>query len=335
MAVAGAGDFYRGEIAGQIAADMKANGGWITLDDLKNFPEPGVQSPLKSTYRGWDVYSLPPPTGGWVVLQALNILESAPAAELSGDSENRWIWLAEALRVCHGNRLQTPITDLVHYEPQALEKVDKAAARKLLSIIERPGSGETTHFSIVDGEGMGVGVTQSLNAYFGARAASAGLGFLYNDYMHEFEVGQPDHPFNLRPGAMPYSSMSSTILSRDGEVELVVGSPGSKRIISAVVQVVSHWIDVGKGIEAAVRAPRLHVVPDDQLFLEARQTQVPASLLLQLELRGYNIVRPLSSLFRENLNPYFGGVHAVARENGRWHGAADPRRDGRVGTAWR
>ena len=132
---------------------------------------------------------------------------------------------------------------------------------------------------------------------------------------------------------MPYSSMSGTILAKNGNPVLAVGSPGSKRIISAVVQVVSHWVDVKKGIKAAVAAPRLHVVPEDDLFLELRQKQIPLPLLLKLELRGYSVVRPLTTLFKEDLNPFFGGVHAVALENGVWDGAADPRRDGTVGKA--
>ena len=133
---------------------------------------------------------------------------------------------------------------------------------------------------------------------------------------------------------MPYSSISPTILSKDGEPALVVGSPGSQRIISAVVQVISHWVDVGKGIEAAVSAPRLHVEPRNQLYLEPHQIGISPSLLLDLERRGYHVVRPLSSLYMGNLNPYFGGVHAVAREESEWRGASDPRRDGVVGNAW-
>jgi gamma-glutamyltranspeptidase/glutathione hydrolase len=195
-----------------------------------------------------------------------------------------------------------------------------------------PGSGgETTHFSLVDGQGMVVAVTQSLNGYYGAKVAHPTLGVLYNDYMRELEVDRPGDPFALRPDALPYSSMSATILLHEGRPSLAVGSPGSKRIISAVVQVVSHWVDVGRGIRTAVEAPRLHVVPEDDLFMEARG--VPAAHLLELERRGYSIVRPLSSLHKGDLNPFFGGVHAVAWEGREWTGAADPRRDGAVDAA--
>jgi len=334
LAGKGAVDFYRGKIALEIASDMKAHQGWITLQDLKEFPEPVTVTALKGTYRGWDVYTLPPPTGGWEALQALNILEHAPNEDLNKDTDHRLIWLAEALRICHRNRRKTPISDHENYEREVSEKTSKDRAFDLVKSVDRPGAGETTHFSIVDGKGMAVGVTQSLNSYFGAKVANPKLGLLFNDYMAEFKLNRPKHPFALRPKGIPYSSMGATILSRDGEPALVVGSPGSHRIISAVVQVISHWIDVGKGIEAAVSSPRLHVEPKNQLYIEPRQFRIPPSLLLELEQRGYNIVRPLSSLYKGDLNPYFGGVHAVAREESGWLGASDPRRDGAVGYAW-
>jgi gamma-glutamyltranspeptidase/glutathione hydrolase len=242
------------------------------------------------------------------------------------------VWLAEALRVAHGRRLDDPIENLLTYEEEVRRRIGAERARELRSEMDVPGhGGETTHFSLVDGQGMAVAVTQSLNNYYGAKVAHPELGILYNDYMQELEVGRPDHPFALGPDALPYSSMSATILSREGRPVLAVGSPGSKRIISAVVQVVSHWVDVKRGIRAAVEAPRLHVVPEDDLFMEARG--VPASHLLELEKRGYSIVRPLSSLHKGDLNPFVGGVHAVAWEGREWEGAADPRRDGAVGHA--
>jgi gamma-glutamyltranspeptidase/glutathione hydrolase len=154
------------------------------------------------------------------------------------------------------------------------------------------------------------------------------LGFLYNDYMNEFEIGQPDHPFALRPYGMPYSSMSPTILAKNGKAHLALGSPGSARIISAVAQVIQLCVDAGIGIESAVAAKRIHVVPDDKLYLEA--PDLADSVRTALAQRGYQITEPRMDLVNGDLNPYFGGVHAIARENGKWIGAADPRRDGAV-----
>lgn len=329
LATAGADDFYRGEIARAIDRDMREHGGWLTYDDLASFDEPSITTPLVGTHRGYDVYTLPPPTGGWVVLQALNVLEQAPGELLAGHDDEAAIWMAEALRAVHGNRKERPVQDLESYEDGVRRRTSKARAEELVREFELGGSGETTHFSVVDAEGNAVACTQSLNAYFGAKVLSPELGVLYNDYMREFVTDDADHPFALRPDGLPYSSMSATILAKDGRPVLALGSPGSRRIISAVIQVANHWVTQREGVRAAVAAPRLHVLPeDDTLMIELRPTS--RTLLLELERRGFHPSIPLSSLFEGRLNAYFGGVHAVALDGDRWAGAADPRRDGAV-----
>jgi gamma-glutamyltranspeptidase/glutathione hydrolase len=322
LAQHGAEDFYTGEIARAIASDMAANGGWLSLQDLEQLPQPAELHPLRGSYRGWDVYTLPPPGGGWVVLQMLNLLEQSPSEALASDSPGRIPLLGQALRIGHRTRRDTPVRDLVDYGADVAEKIDKARARELLEV----GAGETTHFSVADGDGMAVAVTASINFAFGAKAADSSLGFLYNDYMREFVLGDPGHPFALRPNAMPYSSMSPTILAREGEPVLALGSPGSARIISAVVQVAQLWVDDGLDIETAVAAPRLHVIPDSALFVEWREA--PDSVLMLMEQRGFVLSEPRASWDLQGRNAYFGGVHAVARRGGTWRGAADPRRDG-------
>ncbi|RMD99058.1 MAG: hypothetical protein D6814_06295 [Calditrichaeota bacterium] len=209
-----------------------------------------------------------------------------------------------------------------------MPKISKEHAKHLLQEMRAKDTGETTHFSVVDARGMAVSVTASINAYFGAREANAKLGFLYNSYMHEFKTGQPHHPFALRPRAMPYSSMSPTIVAREGKPYLALGSPGSSRIISTVAQVIQLWIDTKMGIQQAVAAPRVHVVPKNKLYLESQR--LAPDLLARLKQQGYRLSTPRTDLARGGLNPYFGGVHAVAFEQGHWVGAADPRRDGRV-----
>jgi len=327
LAEAGADDFYRGSIARTIARDMERHGGWITFEDLAGFPEPRVVEPLRGTYRGLDVATLPPPAGGWVVLQALGILEAAHPGAPPESRVERTIWTAEALRAAHGSRLERPVEDLRDYEDDVRRRIRPERAREIVRDIDEEGSGETTHFCVVDGDGFVVAVTQSLNAYFGARVVCEELGLLYNDYLRELVTGDPDHPFAVRPGAMPYSSMSATVLSRDGRPVLALGSPGSRRIISAVVQVVRKVVEDAAAIGAAVAAPRIHAVPEeDGLLFEVRPRS--RALLAALEERGFRISIPLSSLNAGELDPYFGGVHAVALEDGAWRGAADPRRDG-------
>lgn len=328
IAAEGAEDFYRGDIAREIAADMERNDGLVTREDLAEVPAPPVLPAIRGSYRGWDVFALPPPASGWVVVLSLNVLEQAPAGELAVEGPARLVWMTEALFNAHRVRVYRPIPDLLDYGAAVASRTSKERAARIVRSLVRFDHGETTHFSIMDAEGTALGMTQSLNAYFGAKAASPKLGFLYNDYMREFVVGVEKHPFALRPKAPPYSSMSATVLARDGRAEMVLGSPGDERIISAVVQVASHWADVGAGIEAAVAAPRLHVLRDVEVMLE-RKPEATSSLLA-LERRGYVLYQPLSSLFAGELNPYFGGVHAAAREDGELRGAADPRRDGAV-----
>lgn len=327
----GADDFYQGDIAREIAADMALHGGWIKEDDLAGLSEPMELPALKGTYRSWDIFSLPPPASGWVVLFALNILERAVEGDLAVDCPSRVVWLAEALKVAHQHRIKKYIPDIANYHEAVKAKLDKEKAISIARSFIDGGWGETTHFSVVDGDGMAVGVTQSLNAYFGAKVASPKLGFLYNDYMHEFVLSEGRHPYILRPNAMPYSSMSASIISRHREPALVLGSPADERIISAVVQVISHWIDMRRGVEAAVSAPRIHTLQVEEVLLETK----PSShrTLLELEQRGYTVHQPLSSLFSGDLNPYFGGVNACGKDDGVWRGAADPRRDGAVAYA--
>ncbi len=132
---------------------------------------------------------------------------------------------------------------------------------------------------------------------------------------------------------MPLSSMSATIVSKDAVPELVLGSPGSARIISSVAQVTSHWVDVAAGIEEAVAAFRVHVVPPDKAYIEGGE--LSPGLLMGMAERGLTLMRPTYGVSDSQLDPYFGGVHALALENGHWAGAADPRRDGRVKAAVR
>lgn len=326
LAEKGPEDFYKGNIAQMIADDMKLNNGWITIDDLKKLPQPFEQKPLKGTYRGYEIYTMPPPGGGWVIIQALNILEQFSSDELKLESKNRLNIIAMALQIAHKSRSENPIEDLINYHEDVNLKTDENYAKKLL---DNYSKGETTHFSVVDKNGMVVSATLSINNYFGSKSASPDLGFLYNDYMNEFKLNEPEHPFNLRPNAMPYSSMTPTILVKDGKPVMAIGSPGSERIISAVLQVISLWIDAGLRIEDAVSYPRIHVTPDRIIYSEPDVLSEKEKSLI--ENAGFVFEQPPSEIIINGLNPYFGGVNTVAFENDEWKGAADPRRDGAVG----
>lgn len=329
LAERGAEDFYRGEIAREIAADMAANGGWITSDDLAGLPEPREQAALRGTYRGWEVATLAPPASGWVVLQILNVLELSDPAALAPGAPTRDELIVEALAIGHTSNQRSPVHDMADPVAESAGRISKETAAGLRAAARARNPGETTHFSLVDSDGLAVAVTTSINNYYGALVASPRLGFLYNDYMHEFVLDEPAHPFALRGGALPFSSMSAMILSRDGVPRFAVGSPGSARIISTVAQVVQLWADGQRGVAGAVAEPRWHLIPSDRLYFEG-----PAGAARErFAARGWRFPEIPTDLAMNGLNAYFGGVHAVAWEDGRWTGAADPRRDGAVSIA--
>lgn len=347
IASGGADAFYRGDIAREIASDMAANGGWITLADLARVTGPREHAALRSTYRGYDIATVGLPASGWVVLQALNVLELSAPADLALHTSTRTERVVEALLAAHTSRRDNPILDLVNFEREAAQRISKDEATRVLRQVRerRPtgereespdvsASGETTHFTVVDASGMIVSVTTSINAYFGARVATPTLGFLYNDYMRELELDRPDHPYAIGPGRMPFSSMSASIVSRGGVPVMGVGSPGSARIISAVTQVIQLWVDGARDLAGAVAEPRWHVQPPRSLYIE--DSAAAATHARDLEQRlALRLQRPADDLAWGGRNPYFGGVHAVAWERGRWVGAADPRRDGTVGRSSR
>lgn len=336
LAEKGAVDFYHGEIAREIAADMKANGGWITADDLARLPPPREQAALHGRYRGWDVYTLQPPASGWVVLQILKVLELSEPAAIAPGAALRPDLVIEALAIGHTSSRKNPVRDMAHPEREIAERTSTETAVRLRDAARGRNPGETTHYSLVDASGMTVAVTASINNYFGALVGSPNLGFFYNDYLTDMVVGDPSHPFALRGDAPPYSSMGATILAREGRPYFAAGSPGSARIISTVAQVVQLWADGHRDVAGAVAEPRWHVIPPDRLYVED-MAALPA-WRDRLEPRGWSIRGSPADMDRLGLrgrNAYFGGVHAVALENGRWTGAADPRRDGTVEVAGR
>lgn len=323
----GAEDFYQGEIAEEIAADMRQNGGWITLEDLQNFPPPIELQALHVEIDGFDLYSQPPPCGGWVVLLINNLLGELKGEKLSEEN------IVEALYLAHKDREQAPVEDLIDFEEEVKQKLSKSYALELLQSQLVPqleeaiyDGGETTHFSVVDSADNVVAVTASINAYFGARAASSNLGFLYNTYMDDFIFEQPEHPFAIRPHAPAYSSMSPTIVQHKGENVLVLGSPGSSRIISSVAQIAAKWLEEGDIVER-VREPRIHVSKQKVFFENVINNPTPSMTVF--EKYGLKLGFAKADLKAANgLNPYFGGVHAIAKEQKNWVGTADPRRDG-------
>jgi gamma-glutamyltranspeptidase/glutathione hydrolase len=279
----GPNEFYEGETARLIAADMKRNNGLMTLEDLRGYVAK-ERTPLRGNYRGYEIISMPPPSsGGAVLIEMLNILEGYDLNKLDASSSDRYHLMAEAMRRAFADRseymgdsdfVKVPVTGLI----------DKAYAARLRSTIStdrasssaevragRPAgyeSEETTHFTVVDGEGNAVANTYTLNNSYGSAATAKGTGILLNDEMDDF-AAKPGTPnmYGLiqgernavAPKKRPLSAMTPTIvLRKDGSLWFTVGSPGGPTIINTVLCIITDVIDYDMNIQEAIDAPRIH-----------------------------------------------------------------------------
>ncbi|MEX0315793.1 MAG: gamma-glutamyltransferase, partial [Allomuricauda sp.] len=294
--------------------------------------DPVETTPLHTTFRGYDVYSFVPPSGGWQVLQALNLLEQVDASKLDEIGQVRSEMVIKALNKSHNDRLDNAIDDYANYGAEVAKKISKAYARKLWEQSEDANGGssksskegETTHFSIVDKNGMAVSVTSSIGSYFGSLTSTKSLGFFYNSYVKSlmgFGLGK-----SLEPRTQIPSSMSPSLVRKDGKNVLVIGTPGSKRIVSTISQLIQLWVDSEESITDIINYPRIHAIRN-KVYLE--DSHLNYEWLRKLRDLGYTIAFPSYSLTISDKNAYFGGVHAVEFKNGEWKAAADPRRDGK------
>lgn len=290
----GAKEFYTGKTAQMIADDMKANGGLITLEDLKNYVAK-ERTPLRGTYRGHEIISMPPPSsGGIVLLQVLNMLEGYDIRGMGPGSSAKLHVLAEAMRRSFADRAEymadpdfadVPVAKLIdkkYAESRRSTILDnKATASKDVKWGDIKGSSEgteTTHFTVVDPEGNVVTNTYTINDLYGSRVAIKGTGILMNDEMDDF-AARPGRPnlFGLvqgernkvEGGKRPLSSMTPTIvMKKDGTPWFALGARGGPRIISAVLQTVINVIDHDMNIQEAIDSPRIHHqwLPDEIMY---------------------------------------------------------------------
>jgi gamma-glutamyltranspeptidase / glutathione hydrolase len=289
----GASEFYTGETARLIAADMKVNNGLITLDDLKNYVAK-EREPLRGTYRGHEIITMPPPSsGGIVMLQVLNMLEPFDLRSMGHNSSAALHLLSEASKRAFADRAEYMADpDFADVPAKALSS--KAYAADRFSGIDRkkatpssqlrPGivvaaeGSDTTHYTVVDASGMVVSNTYTINDLYGSRVTAKGTGVLLNDEMDDF-AARPGRPnlFGLVQGERnkvegrkrPLSSMTPTIvLRKDGKPWFAVGARGGPRIISAVMQTVINVIDFDMNIQQAIDAPRVHHqwLPDEIIY---------------------------------------------------------------------
>ena len=337
--------FYKGAIADLIAAEMARSGGLITKADLAAYT-PRERPPIIGTYRGYRVISMPPPSSGGIALvQLLNILESFPLADYGHNSSRAIHLVAEAARRVYADRsewlgdpdfFKVPVTGLLSRRYADTLRSGISETRATPSQEVKPGQprdfeqSDTTHYSVVDAEGNAVATTTTLNGSYGSGQIVAGAGFLLNNEMDDFSA-KPGTPnmFGLiggeanavGPGKRMLSSMTPTILVKDGKTRLVVGSPGGSRIITTVLQVVLNVLDFKMNVQEAVDAPRFHHqwLPD---AIRLERQGFPADVVTALEAMGHTT----------EVGDDMGDVHAIMIDEatGLRLGASDPRLDGRT-----
>ena len=338
IAEQGADAFYRGAIAERLVADMKANGGLITKADLAAY-KPVERQPVVGSYRGYEIRSMPPPSSGGIhLVQILNILEEYDIAASGHNSAATLHVMAEAMRRAYADRSQhlgdpdywdVPQKGLLSkkYAAQLRTGIDPAKATPSAQVAPgnpRPyDSPDTTHYTVIDRFGNVVSNTYTLNFSYGTGIVAAGTGILLNNEMDDF-AAKPGVPnaFGLlggeanaiEGGKRPLSSMTPTIVLRDGEPFLATGSPGGSRIITAVLQVLMNVIDHRMNVAEASSAPRMHHqwLPD---VMRLEEGFSPDTRRL-LKDKGHKV----------EIGRSMGSVQSIMRMDGKLFGASDPRR---------
>ena len=331
-------EFYQGKTAQLLVEEMKRHGGLISLDDMKNY-SPVIRKPVQGNYRSYDIYSMSPPSsGGAHVIQILNILEGYDIGAYGHNSSKTIHLMAEAMKRAYADRskylgdedfVQVPLKGITSkkYAEELRNGIDpeKATASETIA----PGkplpyeSNETTHFSIVDKYGNAVSNTYTINFSYGSGIVVDGAGFLLNNEMDDFssKPGVPNaygliggEANKVEPNKRMLSSMSPSIVKKDGKNFLVTGSPGGSRIITTTLQVIMNVIDHGLNIKSAVTAPRIHHqwLPD---VIRIEEGISPDTINSLVE-RGHQVLQKSS----------MGAIQSIMVKDGIMYGGADPRR---------
>jgi gamma-glutamyltranspeptidase / glutathione hydrolase len=329
--------FYDSEIAERIVAGVRTSGGQMSRDDLRHY-QPIVREPVRGSYRGFEIASMPPPSSGGVhLVQILNILEGYQLRERDASALHLMI---EAMKPAYADRaeylgdpetVKVPVKGLTAkaYANDLRAQISTDRARPAQEI--KPGrpqpfeSPNTTHYSVTDRFGNAVSNTYTLNFSYGVGMVAEGTGILLNNELDDFAAkpgvpnayglvgGEANAP---GPGKRPLSSMTPTILFRDGRVVMVTGSPGGSRIITTVLQVITNVVDFRMSLADAVAAPRIHHqwLPDQVVA----ERGLAAEIVQALEARGHNVA----------LGPNSGSANSILVTPDGFAGAADPRTRG-------
>lgn len=330
LAEAGPRDFVDGAVARAMVADFAAHGGLITLEDLAR-AAPVWREPVEGSYRGIALKAPPPPGGGVAVLSVLNILAGFDVGALRHNGAEHLDLLARALRLGLADwKAHTGDPDFVDNPVDWLLSGERADTLRAALFCDPaapddavPDGRDTTHLSVIDGEGTAVSLTHTLA--LGSGVVTPELGFMYNDAMMLFDP-RPGRPNAIAPGRVRQHAVSACLAFREGQPWLAVGAPGGHGIVSGVVQTISNLVDFGLGPLEAVSAPRIHC-EGPAVELEAR---VPRAVAARLAAQGHTVRHsPYSFDF------FAGRPHVVLRDpaTGRMSGAADPRSGGMALTA--
>jgi gamma-glutamyltranspeptidase/glutathione hydrolase len=330
--------FYRGETARLIEAEMQRGDGILSSADLEIY-QARERPPVRGTYRGYEIISMPPPSSGGVALVTmLNILEGFELSTFGHNTAPYIHHLSEAMRRAFRDRahfladvdfIDVPVHELtskVHASDlRSSISARRATVSQVRDVTVRYESPETTHYSVVDGNGMAVSVTYTLEAGYGSGIVVPGGGFLLNNEMGDFNAGPGltddrgligTNPNLARPQQRMLSSMTPSIVARDGRLVAVVGSPGGRTIINTVAQIILNVIDFGMNIQMAVNAPRIHHqwLPD-RIRIEGDGTS--AATVERLEAMGHTV----------QMGGGQGSAHSIMIDprTGERLGAADPR----------
>jgi gamma-glutamyltranspeptidase/glutathione hydrolase len=337
-------EFYEGETAQRIVQEMQQSQGVITLEDLKQY-RPVVRAPLRGTYHGLEILTMPPPSsGGIALIEMLNILERFPLRDLGYNGSQTDHLLIETMKRAFADRaehlgdpdfVQVPTAGLIskRYAAKLAAGIDQQHATPSTEIRSATAAQieaeQTTHFSIVDAQGNAVTNTYTLNGAYGCGVTVHGAGFLLNNEMDDF-AAKPGTPNGyglvqgeanaIAPGKRPLSSMTPTIVLKDGKLFLVIGSPGGPTIITTVLHVILNIVDFDMNLREAIAAPRFHHqwLPDS---VRVESYRFPPDVREALKALGHHLAESASR------GTYWGDAEGVMVDptTGLYLGASDPR----------
>lgn len=320
----GVEDFYHGEIARLIHDDMEKNDGLIRDDDLAQIPWPIERKPLSCRFQGNRVLTFGEPGAGRTLVEMLKVADKFPPDQINPDTPAGALLLSAIIRQANLDRRDRPFDPNFYPQVQSKKMLQDAYAEAVAQEIRSQWLGQgddTTHLSIMDRYGNVVALTQSIERVYGSCSASPELGFLYNNYMSAFEYKDKTHPNYLRPAAVPWASVAPTIAFKGRKPWLAIGSPGSERIASAILQVLMRLRY--QSPYDAVASPRLHCSIKGRVAIEASRMRDDIPALLNK--KGFSVD------LRDAYSFYLGCIQLVVHDKNEFIGVADPRRDGSAG----